>query len=414
MIKKIKVAQLRPGMFVHDFACGWLANPFFKSRLLIKDSAMLEKVVGHGIKELFIDTAKGADVDSDDAPGDGVIAEMPDEIRTPGPIAITLGAFDQRIAGIGPEELRDELPEALKLRGAMEAALEGLFSDVSAGRDMDISPMAALSEKMVESTFRNESALPCVAKLRQTKKYLVSRALNVNALMIGFAKHLGMPPGEIRDIAVGSLLHDIGMLRVDQALLNKPQKLAPEEYERVKMHVLHSYEIIFKAAGDNQAALHMALLHHERYDGSGYSQGIKGERIPQAVRMLSVADTFDAMTTERVYNGAMNLSAANRVLLEMAALERLDEILVHRFIRYVGIYPVGTVVRLSSGKVGVVIKQNADSLLKPVVKIVYDERKAAFVKPRDLDLSDETAGEKVASSGALGALGVNPIEYLLA
>lgn len=416
MIKKIKVAQLRPGMFVHDFACGWLENPFFRKSLLIKDGAMIEKIIAHGIKDLFIDTAKGHDVDEAAADGETVAEEMPDEIEIPGSTVITAGAFEERIARAAPRELRDELPDALKLRDAMETALEGVFGDVSSGKDINLSVTRDVSEKMVESIYRNEAALPCIAKVRQSANYLVSRALNVASLMISFAKHLGLPPAEIADIAVGALLHDAGMLKVDQGLLKKQEKLTQKEHDEIKMHVLYSYEIVSKAAGVTQTALDMALLHHERYDGSGYSQGVKGEKVPMAVRMLSIADIFDAMTTMRAYSGGMNLSAANRKLLEMGTLKLVDEILVQRFIRCIGIYPVGTIVRLSSGKMGIVVKQNADNLLTPVVKVIYDGGKGCFVRPRCLDLAappEERKNEKIVSNDWERTLKVNPLDFLL-
>ena len=144
---------------------------------------------------------------------------------------------------------------------------------------------------------------------------------------------------------------------------------------------------------------------------------MKGEAIPKAVRMLSIVDVFDAMTSTRAYSGAMNLSATNRKLMELAEMGQTDKSLVQWFIRCIGIYPVGTIVRLSSGKIGIVIKQNAQSLLTPVVKVIYDGKKDRFVRPRNLDLSDLPDGltdEKIDSNDYGKSLKINPIDYLLA
>lgn len=417
MIKKINVAQLKPGMYVHDFACEWLENPFFKNSLLIKDEATIVKIVVHGIKELFIDTEKGVDARPAGLPIEPVAEELPDEIDTPGSTIVTMAAFEKKLIGIVPRDLRDELPEAMKLRREMETAMEDVFQDISSGKSMDISATREVSGKIVESVFRNNDALPCVAKAQNTGKYFVSRALNVSSLMTAFAKYLGIPPVEIIDIATGALLYDVGMLKIDTNILKKTEKLTPVEYDEIRMHILYSYEIISGAAGDIQPALQMAMLHHERHDGSGYSQGVKGEQIPEKVRMLSIADSFDAMTTKRAYSGAINLSAANRKLLEMTTPGQLDETLVKLFIRCIGIYPVGTIVRLSSGKLGIVIKQNHDSLLTPVVKVIYDGKKDCFVRPRNLDLADLPEGrenEKITSAGWEKNLKINPIDFLLA
>lgn len=417
MIKKIKSTQLIPGMFVHHFACRWLENPFFKDSILIKDTAMIEKIIVNGIHELFIDTEKGLDALPSVALPEPVVEELPDEIGIPGSAIVTISAFEKRLSGVSRRDLRDELPNALKLREAMETVLEDVFHAVSSGRNVDVAATREVSEKMVESVFRNESALPCVAKTRQAERHLITRALNVSTLMIAFAKFMGMQPEDIVNIAIGSLLHDVGMLKVDQDILKKAEKLTVREHEDVKMHVLYSYEIIFASAGEIQPALQMALLHHERFDGAGYSHGVKGEAIPKTVRMLSIVDVFDAMTTTRAFGGTMNLSAANRKLVELAVAGQVDNTLVQWFIRCIGIYPVGTIVRLSTGKIGVVIQQNPQSLLKPVVNVVYDGNKDHFVRPRRMDLSeipDDRTEVKIESTGWEKSFKIDPVDFLLA
>ncbi len=405
-------------MFVHDFACGWLENPFFKNSLLIKDHEMVEKVIINGIKELFIDTEKGvAPKNEKSAPAAQVVDELPEEIETAGAHVFSMITFEKKLNGIEPRGLREELPDALKLREEMETVLEDVFNTVLSGDRINMSATVEVSKKMVESTFRNDTALPCIAKVQTTGKYLVSRALNVSSLMIAFARHLGMQPQEMIDMTIGSLLHDIGMLRVNQYLVNKKEKLTPQELDEIRMHVLFSYDIVSEAVGDAPVVSQMALLHHERFDGSGYPHGVGGEDIPKMARMLAIVDIFDAITTPRVYGEAINLSAANRKLLGMVGEKQVDEALTHHFIRCIGIYPVGTMVRLSSGKMGIVIKQNPDSLLTPVVKIIYDDKKNGFIRPRNLNLAappEDKAEEKIVSAGVEKKFKINPIDFLLA
>ena len=416
MIKKIKTTQLMPGMFVHDFACRWLENPFFQDSLLIKDIEMIEKVIASGIQEVYIDTEKGSDFAAAVLPFTPVVEEMPDQIGPPEAAFVALPFIERRLSGKSRRDLRDELPYALKLRQMAEAALEDVFDCISSGRKIDISATREVSEKMVESVFRNEFALPCIAKTGQSEKYMISRAINVSALMIAFAKYIGMQPAEVTNIGIGALLHDVGMLKLDQNLLKKPEKLTPAEYENIKMHALWSYEIIFEAAGEIQPALQMALLHHERFDGAGYSHGLKGGEIPKSVRMLSIADVFDAITSIRAYSDAMNYFAANRKLIELSSKGQLDKALVEWFIRCVGIYPVGTIVRLSSGKIGIVIQNNPHALLKPVVNVIYDSTKDRFVRRHKLDLSalrDKPDDGKIVSTGWDKSFKINPVDFLL-
>jgi len=188
------------------------------------------------------------------------------------------------------------------------------------------------------------------------------------------------------NLAVGALLHDIGMLRIDPAILAKPGKLTDEEYKQIKMHVAFAGEMLDDTGNVADESREIVTMHHERNDGSGYPQGLKGSDIPQAAGMAGIADAYDAMTTARVYRDSMKLAQANRKLFEIAALEQFDDKLVQAFIQCTGLYPVGSVVSLSSGKMGIVVRQNPENLLKPVVRVIYDNKRGSFIRPRDLDL----------------------------
>lgn len=416
MIKKIKTSQLRPGMFVHDFNCGWLENPFFSDSILIENERMIEKVVRQGIKEVYIDTGKGADAQpgggQDPSGGEGPTKKEP----VPMSKVVLLATFEERVASIKPVALGDELPGAIKLSEKAEAMLKKLFDQARDGKITDLAPVRSVSEEMVESALRNNDALPCVLKVRKTAaEYLRSRALNVSSLMIAFSKHLGMAPGEIVDIAIGSFVYDIGMLRIDRAIVESRRKLTPDEFNAVKKHVSHSREMLSGVPGISDMALELASLHHERYNGTGYPDGLSGEKIPRHVRMISLVDIYDAITTKRAYSDGVNLTLGNKKLLELASLEEIDDKLTQSFISFIGVFPIGSIVHLSSKRVGIVIKQNAANLLKPVIRIIYDERKGGFVHPKDVDLlnpPEERNDEKIVYGDPKLKQRIDPITYI--
>jgi HD-GYP domain-containing protein (c-di-GMP phosphodiesterase class II) len=386
-----------------------------RNSLLIENDGMIQKVLRQDIREVYIDTGMGLDVLVASPPEKTVVEEHPREITVAGPKVIVPATFEEKLAAIKPIEVGDEVPAAIKIREKAESVLEEVFAEVLAGRKPDIAAARHVSEEMVESAMRNADALPVVAKVREREKYLRARSLNVSSLMIAFSKFLGIDPHEMVEIATGSLLHDIGMLKVSEQILESGRKLTAEEFNEVKKHVAYSYDMLLGTPGVSKTILQVAALHHERQDGSGYPRGLRGEQIPPVVRMIGIVDIYDAITTPRAYGEKIQLTQANKKLLEIASLEQIDEKLTQAFISLMGIYPVGMIVRLASGKIGVVVKQNPESLLKPVVRVVYDGKRGCFVRPRDIDLlhqQDERSEEKIVAPDSENKLEIDPINFI--
>ncbi|MBI5179221.1 MAG: HD-GYP domain-containing protein [Nitrospinae bacterium] len=412
MIIKVSVSKLRPGMFVHDFNCDWLHHPFFSNQLLLKDRGMIEKIINQNIREVYIDTGKGLAPAQESPRTATAVAEPPEEEKAPEPEMPEVDPFEERLSHIRERAIGDEIPDAAKARKKAETVLDNIFAEVQAGREINVRATRAAGEEMVESALRNKHALPAVVKLTKANQYLRSRAVNVASLMVSFGAHLGMPPAEMVDLAVGSLLHDIGMLRIDPAILAKPGKLTDEEYQQIKLHVAIAAEMLNGTGEVAPESREIVTMHHERNNGSGYPEGLKGSAIPPAAGMAGIADAYDAMTTARSYRGEMKLSAANRKLFEIAALEQFDDKLVQSFIQCTGLYPVGSVVGLSSGKLGIVIRQNPENLLKPVVRVIYDNKRGSFIRPRDVDILHNTDGEEVVPTPPDVKWKINILDYI--
>jgi HD-GYP domain-containing protein (c-di-GMP phosphodiesterase class II) len=205
-------------------------------------------------------------------------------------------------------------------------------------------------------------------------------------MLTTFSRAIGMDVAMIHDISLGALLHDVGKMRVNLALLNKPSKLSDDEFRLMKSHVVLGSDLLRQMPGIPKIAFEPLELHHERFDGSGYPKGLKGMEISQVGRMSAIVDVYDAITSDRCYHDPLSPADAIRKLFEWSKFH-FDPELVQLFVKSVGIYPVGTLVRLESGRLGVVIEQRESSLLTPVVRVVFDAKRDYYITPEDVDLS---------------------------
>lgn len=379
-VKKITIAQLRAGMYVHDLNCGWLDHPFATNRFDIKNDETVRRIAALGIRELYIDTARGLDV-----------AEAPTRSEVTAALQQTLTHIGQQEKEAPPRiSVREERAYAKKIEREANQLVTNLMADVRLGKQIEVERVGHVVDHMVSSIFRNSHALMSLGRIRQMDRYTFEHSVGVSVLLISFAKELGLERDDIQEIGVGALLHDIGKTLTPPEILNKPGKLTEEEFAIMRGHVTHSRDILEKTAGITDISILTAAQHHERYDGSGYPQRLKGDAISRYGQMSSIVDVYDAISADRCYHRGMEPTAALRKMLEWSKFH-FNEALVHQFIRCVGIYPVGTLVRLESGRLAVVLEPGEKGPLYPVVRVVYDSEKHRFLTPRDIDLSHPSA-----------------------
>ncbi|AWB69087.1 phosphodiesterase [Saccharobesus litoralis] len=279
-----------------------------------------------------------------------------------------------------------EIQRADRLYNEAKNLQQKAFEDIAAGRAIDVEPVKEITKNCIDSIFRNQDALACMTRIREKDQYLMEHSLNVSILMSIFAKHLQLEPQLIQDLATGAFLHDIGKVKIPDEILNKPGKLTPEEFEVIKTHATHSLEILQNTQGLSAVSVQVAAEHHEKLNGTGYPKGLKGDEISQWGKMITIVDIYDAMTADRVYKKGMTPAAAFKFMKNMVP-DELDEKLLNSFIQCVGIHPVGTVVKLTSGKLAIVTKSNKLNPLKPRVKVFYHAKHQHYTEPKDLDLA---------------------------
>jgi len=406
MIKKVKVEQLRPGVFIDHFDSGWFNHPFLFNRKRVKDQRVIAKMVEWGVGHVYIDTDRGLDVEE--------VGGTPHEYE---PESVTSLDFAEMAAPEEPSALthvpfHEEIIQAAQVRSKARQVVHRLLDNVRRGGDINPAEVHRLVESMDNTVCRNKDALLLLLRVRSKDEYTFMHSVSVGALLIAFCRSMGLGGDVARIIGLGGLLHDVGKMAVPLAILNKPAALTDEEYAIVKRHALYCQEILEKTPHIPDTAALVARQHHERFDGSGYPFNLKGDEIAPAAQMAAIVDVFDAITADRCYHQGLDQVTALRKIYGWRQ-GHFNEVLVHRFIRCVGVYPAGTVVRLESGRIGVVV-ESTDSLLKPVVRVVYDAGQDWAISPKDIDLSREDSqfGDRIVGYESPHRWRIDPLRIL--
>lgn len=348
----IPVNQLQPGMYVIAII-SQTGGMEIAQMGLVTTRQQINDLVKRGVLTVRVDLARSK------LPGiEQVIS--PDPAISP--------ASTQRPSGSGNGEGRE-----LKIRRLYQEAreLQGKFiRHLKAGEPIDITPLAAVAEEMVDTMFTHGDAMLCLARIRAKDAYLMEHSMNVAILLANFGRYLDLDRSVLKELTLGGLLHDVGKIMTPDEVLNKPGKLTDEEFAVMRQHVVHSYEILSNTPGITATMLEVAANHHERLDGTGYPQRLKGEQLSLYTRMSGIVDVYDAVTADRVYKQGMQPTQAFRILLK-GINHHFDAELVTKFIKCMGVYPVGTLVQLSNQRLAIVMQRNPHEPLKPVVKVIY-------------------------------------------
>ena len=380
MLRKIDISQVCIGMYCSS----WVELDSKPNKdFLIADELILDQIIKSANQEIFIDTNKGDDVkDIEPLPplANEIISPLIKEVRT----------------NHLPTTFNVELKEASQIVDRSKVVIDSMFNEARMGKAINIDDTLSIVEEITASVMRNPDALISIARLKTKDNYTYMHSVAVCALMVSLAKELEFSEEQIRDAGLAGLLHDIGKMTIPSEILNNPGKLTAAEFEQVKNHPKAGYEILLECLGICAVALDVCLHHHEKMDGTGYPYGLSGEEISVFARMGAVCDVYDAITSNRSYKQGWCPSESLR---QMASWKgHLDPTIFHAFIKCIGIYPVGTLVRLKSGGIGVVMEQAAGkSLLLPKVKVFYNSQSRSYFKPQVIDLADNGLSDSIVS-----------------
>ena len=306
--------------------------------------------------------------------------------------------------------LSDEIQVAKQVLAEASALMSNVLADVRLGKMVELDRIEPVVERMIQSVLRNPGALSCLGRVKQKDHYTFEHSVNVSVLMVNFCHHLGLNRRTIRDAAVGGLLHDVGKVHTPDEILNKPGALTDEEFATIREHVGNGVDTVSAIKGISDLSLAIVAQHHEHMNGAGYPAGLQGDQISQVGQMAAIIDVYEALTSTRPYRSAMEPSQALQRIFGWN--KQFNNELVQRFIQCVGIYPVGTLVRLESGMVAIVVEANPANLLRPTVRVVLDTRRDMIVTPRDLNLAKPTVKDRIVSAESAARWKINASLYL--
>jgi len=349
---KIPVTELRVGMYVAELDRPWIGTPFELQGFYITSPDQIAEL-GRWCKTVFIDVER--DFQRDYVP--------------------TLPPRGQRVRGstVYPETatVEKEAPVAKKTYYEYQEVVQQTMDALLTDRSVDTKRLTGMVASISQSVQRNPDAMLMLVKLKQKGEYEVRRAIDTSVLMITFGRFLQLSPERLDLLGIAGMMLDVGKVKLPDALLRNKGLLSPEQYQEVKLHVLHSIEIIRATPGLPQGIAEIAWLHHERQDGSGYPRGLRGPEISLEGSISAIVDTFSALTSERPYAPQYAPSDALNQLYKMRGT-LYHGALVEQFIQCIGIYPVGSVVELNTGEIGIVIAQNLVRRLQPRVMVILD------------------------------------------
>ena len=402
MIKRIRVEDLRLGMYIHDLNCGWMDHNFLRSRFTLRKEEDLRKLQESRIGELYIDTVKGIDVA--DAP---TLREVQVEIQNK---VLDLAAQSRGLPAQTTHA--EELSIAQDIQSQAHEVITSVLGDIRLGKQVEVERVSPVVTHITESILRNPGTLVSLCRLKEGDTYTFQHCVSVSTLLVAFCRYMGMEKDQLIEAGIGGMLHDVGKMRVPDHILNKPGKLTDPEFEIMKSHVALGLETLRQTPGISPMMIQIAGEHHERFDGTGYPERLHGFEISQLGRMAAVVDVYDAISSNRIYHKGMEPALALRKLFEWSQ-HHFDPELVQHFIQAIGIYPVGSLVMLESQRVGIVIEQGEKGLLFPVVRLIYDAKRRQKLKPVDLDLSQpHHGGDHIIGNELPEDWGIDPFEYL--
>ncbi len=371
MIVEKKITEVELGQYIVDIV-EQSGQFHLKSAGHVKSNKVINHLASHGVISVLIDTSKTLIVEKDDDGKPVFKSSTPDTPKQ--------------------TEIKLELTKAKKIFDESKNVQQQIFSAALNGTPLDLSPVKDITDQAIEAIFKNPDALACILNIRIKDEYLLEHSVSVSILMTIFAKHLGIEKRIVQQLAIGAFLHDVGKIMIPSDVLNKPSRLTEQEFDVMKTHANHSISILNDTPNISEISLEVAALHHEKINGQGYPFQLSGDEITMYGRMISICDIFDALTADRCYKDGYPHIKAFNILRKLGEAGELDLQLVDKFIHCMGVYPVGSLVELSSHRLAIVEQRNAGEPIKPKVRAFYNVNSRHYTMAEDVDLTkcDET------------------------
>lgn len=386
-VRKVPTSQLKVGMYLHKLAGSWLQHPFMRSSFLLEDPDDIKKILQAGIKEVFIDTDRGIDVELDTLELQSLPEHLIDDLNEPIDITSQSGSSKPNKISTEAAILRSK-----KICQSAKQQVMGMFDDVRVGKAIDGEVAKTIVDDVAHIIDANADAMLSVSRLKTHDDYTFMHCVAVCALMIALAKKQNLDEREVELAGLAGLLHDLGKAYMPLEVLNKPGRLTDQEYDVMKMHPQRGAEML-STIGLPEEVIDVVLHHHEKMNGTGYPHGLNESEISLLSRMGAICDVYDAVTSIRPYKDSWDPAIALR---RMASWEgHFDKKLFSSFISCVGIYPIGSLVRLASQRLAVVVEPSPASIFTPIVKVFFSTKLNEPIAIQTIDLSKHSSKDKI-------------------
>ena len=388
---KVLIQDLQLGMYVSKLDRPWTDTPFLFQGFEVTSSATIQKLSEY-CEYVYVDPENSH---TNISPGTTRAPKPPQH----DPHQVTEAIDEHNKKQKEKEEVfkytdfKHELKHALDVHQSAHNYIKTVMQDVRVGHSIDTKSAKILVSELADSIVTNSTALLWLTNLKDRDEYTSQHSLNVCILSLLFGQHLELSTEELNNIGVGALLHDIGKLRVPLNILNKPASLTDHEFGVMKKHPAYGYDLLKNGYDLHETSLDIIRHHHERLDGTGYPDGLIGDSISHFTKMVSIIDVYDAVTSKRVYHDETTPYDALNKLYHQSE-KKIDRDLLEQFIKCVGIYPVGSIVELNTGHVGVVVATSDEHHLHPVVMLVMDHHKKHYEQRKFINLANPKFSER--------------------
>ncbi len=378
-------------MFLEGMCGSWIQHPFLRSKFVIKDPDDIRRIDESGISEVWIDVSRGLDVAGSVEPEiePAVAARVADAEGLPATALRPPRGEDVKAA-----KTSEEVARARKICDAGRRAVVSMFQEARMGKAVSPEVAGQLVDDITQSVTRNAGALISLARLKTADDYSYMHSVAVCAMMVALARGLKLDEAQVREAGMAGLMHDLGKALIPAAILNKPGKLTDAEFAIVKSHPERGHRLLVEGGVASDAVRDVCLHHHEKMDGSGYPDRLKSDDISLLAKMGAVCDVYDAITSNRPYKAGWDPAESIRKMTAWCN-GHFDETVFRAFVKSIGIYPVGSLVRLTSGRLAVVVEQSPKSLLTPMVKAFYSTRSQVYLTPELVYLASGSCPEKI-------------------
>ncbi|MDH5659609.1 MAG: HD-GYP domain-containing protein [Gammaproteobacteria bacterium] len=376
---KVDVSQLKEGMYVSELDRSWTDTSFLLQGVLIENKEDISQ---------FQSCCEYVYIDADKSHED-IYAHLRSLSTTIPNITTSNNSIEHESqqADLEQHTFQKELKVARKLHSRTRSYVDQALEDVRLGQAVDTEGAKEIVAEIANSIARSPHALLWLTNMKERDEYTSIHCMNVCVMAVSFGRSLGMDKAELEVLGLGGLLHDLGKMRVPLEILNKPSKLTFDEFEVMKTHPMEGYNMLKAQGGDLPSdVLDIVKHHHERRNGKGYPSQLNGDEISNMTRIIAIVDVYDAITSDRCYHDAISPYDALKNMYEWVK-EDFDKEMIEQFIKCLGIYPIGCVVELNMGHVGLVVSASEKSKLRPIVMLVSNSKGEKFPKPKLINLA---------------------------